>query len=756
MKALILNSGLGSRMGVLTSEHPKCMTEISATETILSRQLHLIADSGIKEVVITTGYYDTVLVNYCRSLDLDLNFMFVKNPAFRETNYIYSIYCAREYLDDDIILMHGDLVFEKEVFNSVVNSSVSCMTVSSTLPLPEKDFKAVVKDGRVLKVGVDLFENAMEAQALYMLKRANWKVWLEKICEFCESGNTKVYAENALNELNGAANIHILDVKNKLCSEIDNPEDLAVVSEKLREVESRTVYMCFASDIIHAGHISIIKKATSLGKLIIGVLSDEAVSSYKRKPLIPAADRKMVFANIIGVRRVVDQNTLSYKENLLKYKPDIVVHGDDWLEGFQRPIRDEVLETLALYGGQLVEFPYSADLKYQALETKEGLRVEPTVITSKDDYAEFRQWVKDNVRSKLMLVCGDSIENMKSFQKCLSDLKNSGVSVVEFRDFCPNPLYESVVKGVEFYHKEGCDSLMAVGGGSAMDVAKCIKLYSNLPGDGSNGSWIKADYISNDIPFIVMPTTAGTGSEATRFAVIYYNDTKQSIASESIIPDTVLMDPHSLLTLPLYQKKVTMMDALSHAIESYWSVNSTWASREYSREAIKLILKHMDGYLANVEEDNAGMLRAAHIAGKAINITQTTAGHAMCYKITSLFGVAHGHAAILCNRVLFPWMIENTEKCVDHRGSEYLKDLFSEIAEALGCVDINGHGDAKLAATKINSLFKLLELEVPEATEEQFAILKSSVNPVRLKNHPITMDVETMDALYHKILNVRN
>ena len=370
MKALILNSGLGSRMGVLTSEHPKCMTEISSHETILSRQLKQVAEAGIEEVVITTGYYEGVLVNYCNSLDLPLHFTFVKNPIYDKTNYIYSIYCAREYLDDDIILMHGDLVFENEVFDRVVTSSVSCMTVSSTLPLPEKDFKAVVKDGMVMKVGVEFFNEAMEAQALYKLNKVDWKVWLEKIIEFCETEKTKVYAENALNELNGAANIHALDVENLLCSEIDNPEDLAVVTAKLKEIQSRTVYMCFASDIIHGGHIAIIKKAQKLGKLIIGVLSDEAVASYKRMPLVPASERKLMFENIAGVYKVVDQNTLSYKENLEKYKPSIVVHGDDWVTGFQRPIRDEVTAILATYGGKLVEYPYSNDPKYAEIDAR--------------------------------------------------------------------------------------------------------------------------------------------------------------------------------------------------------------------------------------------------------------------------------------------------------------------------------------------------------------------------------------------------
>ena len=237
MKTLILNSGLGSRMGVLTKEHPKCMTDISDSETIISRQLRQIAEAGIKDVIITTGYYDGVLVDYCNSFNLPVSFTFVKNPLYDKTNYIYSIYCAREYLDDDIILMHGDLVLEDEVFRRVLNSPVSCMKVSSTLSLPEKDFKAVVHDGTVMKVGVEFFENAMEAQALYHLKKTDWRIWLSKIIEFCESGNTKVYAEKALNELGGTAHIHALDVKDLLCSEIDNTDDLAVVMAKLKEVE---------------------------------------------------------------------------------------------------------------------------------------------------------------------------------------------------------------------------------------------------------------------------------------------------------------------------------------------------------------------------------------------------------------------------------------------------------------------------------------------------------------------------------------
>lgn len=375
MKALVLNSGLGHRMGVLTSKHPKCMTEISDTDTILSRQLKLIVAAGIKEVVMTTGYFDEVLVQYCNSLNLPLNFTFVNNPLYAETNYIYSIYCAREYLDDDILLMHGDLVFEYSVLEDLLAFSKSCMKVSSTVALPEKDFKAVVHNGRVEKVGVEYFTDAMEAQALYKLKKDDWKLWLNEIIAFCETNNRKCYAENAFNGISDKCAIYAYDVKNRLCSEIDTPEDLKMVSERLNEIENRTVYMCFSTDMLHSGHIAIIRKAEKLGRLIIGVLSDEAVVTYKRFPLMPFDERKTMFENIAGVYKVVEQKTLSYKENLKKYHPDYVVHGDDWVTGFQKPIRDEVCCVLASYGGQLVEYPYSKDEKYEELEKRASVEL---------------------------------------------------------------------------------------------------------------------------------------------------------------------------------------------------------------------------------------------------------------------------------------------------------------------------------------------------------------------------------------------
>ena len=372
--------------------------------------------------------------------------------------------------------------------------------------------------------------------------------------------------------------------------------------------------------------------------------------------------------------------------------------------------------------------------------------MEQKIIPADGEYSGLDAWLKEHGCRKLFLVCDMSIRFMEALNRHLAQLREAGTEVTAFQDFQPNPRYESAVKGTLLFREKECDGIFAVGGGSAMDVAKCVKLYSGLPGNGEGGAWLHTEPSPDTIPFLAMPTTAGTGSEATQYAVIYYEGVKQSITSGSIIPDAVLMDPSVLKTLPLYQKKATMMDALCHAIESFWSVNSTEQSREYAGDAIREILRSMEGYLANTNEGNEGMLRAAHTAGRAINITQTTAGHAMCYKLTSLFGCAHGHAAALCDRVLYPWMIAHTELCVDARGREYLQNILNEIGRALGCAD------AEQGAEKLNRIVESLEFEIPAATEEQFELLKDSVNPVRLKNHPVALDSAAIDCLYHRLL----
>ena len=372
-----------------------------------------------------------------------------------------------------------------------------------------------------------------------------------------------------------------------------------------------------------------------------------------------------------------------------------------------------------------------------------------TVFTE-NDYSALRKWLQEVENDPVLFVCDTSIQFLTELNVFLAEEEQQGIRLVRFQEFQPNPLYEQVLAGVERFRRQCCRAILAVGGGSAIDVAKCIRIYNGMHGDGVDGSFLTQTVSEEHVPFLAMPTTAGTGSEATRYAVIYYQGRKQSVTSLHCIPDVALLDSGALKTLPEYQKKATMMDAFCHAVESFWSVNSTEESKGYSREAIRLVIRHMEGYLGNTEEGRREMLRAANLAGRAINITQTTAGHAMCYKITGLFGAAHGHAAILCDRILFPWMINHTDQCIDPRGEAYLKETLDELGQAMGGTD------AQSGAERLEVIFRQLCLKIPTATEEQFALLKISVNLDRMKNHPIALDETTIEMLYRRILNGEN
>ena len=124
-------------------------------------------------------------------------------------------------------------------------------------------------------------------------------------------------------------------------------------------LDDKIVYVGMSADIIHPGHLNIIRRAAELGKVTVGVLTDSAIASYKRLPYMTFEQRMEIVASLKGVDQVVPQEQLDYVPNLLKYRPDYVVHGDDWQEGVQKYVRQAVIDTLATWGGQLVEVPYT-------------------------------------------------------------------------------------------------------------------------------------------------------------------------------------------------------------------------------------------------------------------------------------------------------------------------------------------------------------------------------------------------------------
>lgn len=233
MKALILNSGIGQRMGDFTKSAPKCMTPIGAGYTIISRQLTQLTHAGIREVVITTGPFAALLKDHIESLALPMNIIYVQNPIYQDTNYIYSMHLAAAMLKDDILLLHGDLVLESSVLHDLINSPASTVAVDSALPLPEKDFKARLKNGRITAIGIEFFgADCVACQPAYFFKQVDFLAWLKSIGVFCESGQRRVYAENAFNAISGDIPLYPKELSGRLCNEIDNVQDLQTISKR--------------------------------------------------------------------------------------------------------------------------------------------------------------------------------------------------------------------------------------------------------------------------------------------------------------------------------------------------------------------------------------------------------------------------------------------------------------------------------------------------------------------------------------------
>lgn len=304
-----------------------------------------------------------------------------------------------------------------------------------------------------------------------------------------------------------------------------------------------------------------------------------------------------------------------------------------------------------------------------------------------------------------------------------------------FTAFTPNPRFSEVCRGLETFNLCDCDGLLAIGGGSAIDVAKCIKLAFL-----AERHWQalvpplvlqRVEIDGSKVPLIAIPTTAGTGSEATHNAVMYYQGAKQTVTNDGIRPDHVVLEPRVLLTLPLYQKKCTLMDALSQGIEAWWSVNATDESRAFSRQTIALIMANWERYIFDNDPlAAANILLAAHHSGQAINIAQTTAAHAMSYKLTSLYHLPHGHAVAVCLPEVWDYMLAHNPAALPD---------FSSVG---------------ITSETFRLMMRRMELDRPVSAhrDDDLNLLAASVNPIRLKNNPVKLSEATLRELYQRIV----
>lgn len=603
MKALIFNSGIGKRMGELTKHSPKCMVKLKNSETIFERQLRLLNDVGIKDVIITTGPYEEQLKEVAsKKAYQDMHFTFVHNDKYDQTNYIYSFYLTKEFLDDDFLILHGDLVFNKKLLLTILNDPhQSTCLINKKIHLPEKDFKGRIVDNKLKEVSIHIFDdNCYTFQPLYKLTKNDLKIWMNKVEEFVLAGNVNVYAENALNEVSDKLDIFPISYEKYYINEIDNVDDYEKVSSEIRNLDFK---------------------------------EQEIIKNINNLPII-----------------------------LNKYN----LHN-------------------------------------------------PLVVVSK--------FLKTKIEKLL---------------------HSHNINYALFDDFDANPKYEEVENALKLFKDNNCDSVVSLGGGSAIDVAKCVKLFSAMD---ENKNYLTQEHKYINLKHIAIPTTAGTGSESTHFAVIYFEGKKQSVHDDIILPDIAILYYHLLLSLPLYQKKSTLLDALCQAIESIWSVNSTLQSKTYAKKAIKLILENEDGYLNGDVKSSKKMIEASNLAGKAINITKTTAAHAMSYKLTSIYGLAHGHAVALALPKTWNYLVSNYKNTFDARGKKYLRSSLDLINKSFIC-----QNDQEAIAKFISLLHKYDFIKSLEYNENGLNEIVDSINIERLKNFPVSISKETLKQMYLEIL----
>lgn len=324
---------------------------------------------------------------------------------------------------------------------------------------------------------------------------------------------------------------------------------------------------------------------------------------------------------------------------------------------------------------------------------------------------------------------------------------------VRFSDFSVNPKIEDITRGVQLYKDSECDFVIAVGGGSVLDVAKAVNIFAANGGQPEDYVLKKEGICVKGAPLAAIPTTSGSGSEATHFAVIYIGKTKYSLAHEYICPNYAIVDSEFTMSLPSKITASTGMDALCQAVESYWNVKSTEESKNYAAEAIQIILKNLKTAVVELDEESKkAMALGSHLAGKAINISQTTACHAISYPITSYFGVPHGHAVGL---TLPSMIVYNYGACkedaLDGRGLEYVKNTMDELLNLLG-VESAEEAKEKVTGlmTSIGLETKLGELDISKTDID--IIIDNGFNPDRVKNNPRLINEKNLRDMLENLL----
>ncbi|MDP2629535.1 MAG: phosphonoacetaldehyde reductase [Candidatus Harrisonbacteria bacterium] len=352
---------------------------------------------------------------------------------------------------------------------------------------------------------------------------------------------------------------------------------------------------------------------------------------------------------------------------------------------------------------------------------------------------------------RIFLVTGKKSFSLSGAEQRIKSLV-AGWQIHHFSDFSVNPKLEDIQKGIQEFKEFSPEIVLVIGGGSPIDIAKTINILAFHNADPREYILKERDLERPGLPLIAVPTTAGTGSEATHFAVAYIDGVKYSLAHPAMLPDVALIDPSLTLNLPRYISASTGADALSQAIESYWSVQATQESKAWAKKAIMLAIKNLKKTVLNPDvEARTAMMQAAHLAGRAIDISKTTACHALSYPFTIHFKIPHGHAVVLTLSSILSYNSQvKDDDCADQRGPVYVRETMNELFQMLGAK--SGEAAAKILHELFQEIGLELRLSKLGITQKDIELILSEASLERMKNNPRLLNTENTREILSSIL----
>ena len=357
--------------------------------------------------------------------------------------------------------------------------------------------------------------------------------------------------------------------------------------------------------------------------------------------------------------------------------------------------------------------------------------MEHKAYLGKDSIKEIVPLLKRYNTKNLFLVRGkDSYVACGAERIVNNAVSEIGCTLTEFYGFSENPKCEDMELGIELLKNSRADMIIAVGGGSVLDMAKLIRFFNSYYGNITGKYFEK---VTELLPLIAIPTTAGTGAEATHFAVVYKDKIKYSAEHDDMLPNYAIIYPPFTYGNPKYLTACTGFDALAQAIEAFWNLNATDDSDKYAERAIKLLWPYLPDLVNNpTEELRDKVSEGSYWAGRAIDITKTTAPHAFSYPFTSYYGYPHGHAVALT----FPFIFQlNCGKSANHN------KRISRLMSLIGFCDNDNLYDLMYKYISSMGLQPIGNIKVDAS------VIMQNINLDRLNNNPIAIDNLIINSL---------